>query len=465
MRPHSKAAELGVQIGDIIVATSATAGSQLWTHDTLEGVKSALSTRFVMSSTVRIRFRRLISTIDPALLSQLFLPKYLTARLKRPVGIHVVSGAQQLLQSERVHIPNLQPTGVYVQSIKSNLGAARNRRLKVGDQIVALSATWGDRLWEVNSVDSFILSVQMRPPNTFFTVQVKRWVPLLECIQNAGDCVDMTNNLPSRLFASSESTSAQRATLSTIQQKQQPDSNSMIRNGSMSLLAAAPVVNGKNGISLLERLNRIKTPHELNQLIEKSMHVHLNMHNEYRISAFTANKMMSKALQMGCEQEAVVLFEKLFGYSYPQNNTTDMLESSNMTCLTSAAHNILPVNNYVATTAVKAYGRLNKFDKAAAVLPWMEAQGATADIYFMSAILYVCAKSKRTALAERIFWQDIPGRNLTYTVATVNSLMYMYARMHKAEDALKLHDLIRTLGLKCDVFTYGVLIKVSCTTV
>ena len=33
----SKAETLGIAVGDLIVATSATAGDQMWSHDTVEG--------------------------------------------------------------------------------------------------------------------------------------------------------------------------------------------------------------------------------------------------------------------------------------------------------------------------------------------------------------------------------------------------------------------------------------------
>ena len=58
--------------------------------------------------------------------------------------------------------------------------------------------------------------------------------------------------------------------------------------------------------------------------------------------------------------------------------------------------------------------------QALAVLPWMEGTGVTADVYLMSALLFVCAKTKRVGEAERLFWKDIPARNLTYSVATTN---------------------------------------------
>jgi pentatricopeptide repeat protein len=41
--------------------------------------------------------------------------------------------------------------------------------------------------------------------------------------------------------------------------------------------------------------------------------------------------------------------------------------------------------------------------------------------------------------AERLFWRDMPARNLSYSVATTNSLMYMYAKLNRPDDALKVH--------------------------
>ena len=41
----SKADKLGLRRGDVIVSTSATAGDNMWFHDSVESVRSALSTR------------------------------------------------------------------------------------------------------------------------------------------------------------------------------------------------------------------------------------------------------------------------------------------------------------------------------------------------------------------------------------------------------------------------------------
>ena len=70
----SKAQQLGILEGDLIVATSATAGDSLWTHDNAESIKSAINTRFVMSPTVKLRLERSLADIDEEILAVLKVP-------------------------------------------------------------------------------------------------------------------------------------------------------------------------------------------------------------------------------------------------------------------------------------------------------------------------------------------------------------------------------------------------------
>jgi hypothetical protein len=76
----SKAQQMGILEGDLIVATSATAGDSLWTHENAESIKSAINTRFVMSPTVKLRLERSLLDIDEEILAvlkvQLTLPTY-----------------------------------------------------------------------------------------------------------------------------------------------------------------------------------------------------------------------------------------------------------------------------------------------------------------------------------------------------------------------------------------------------
>ena len=66
-----RAEELGVAVGDLIVATSATAGDSLWVHDNADSIKSALSTRFVMHGNVRLRLERPLLAIPDDVLAVL----------------------------------------------------------------------------------------------------------------------------------------------------------------------------------------------------------------------------------------------------------------------------------------------------------------------------------------------------------------------------------------------------------
>ena len=58
VEPEGSAHASGVVKGDVLVATSASVGEQMWNKSTLTGANSAISTRFALSSTVRLRFQR-----------------------------------------------------------------------------------------------------------------------------------------------------------------------------------------------------------------------------------------------------------------------------------------------------------------------------------------------------------------------------------------------------------------------
>merc|ERR1712232_942320 len=61
--PGGKAAEIGLQVGDILVGTSATVGEQIWPKSTLDGIRSAISSRKVMSTAITLRVKRSLELI------------------------------------------------------------------------------------------------------------------------------------------------------------------------------------------------------------------------------------------------------------------------------------------------------------------------------------------------------------------------------------------------------------------
>ena len=434
----SKAHDFGIEVGDTITAISATAGDQMWSHDSLEGVKSALSTRFVMSSTVKFRLERSLSKISQTIKDNIRIATIIKLSLNRPIGLHVVEGADK---------------GVFVKALKEDLGAAKSGKIAVGDQIVAMSASWGDRMWEVNSVESFVVGVKMRT-DTQIRLNLKRYLSLSSYM-----------NRQQRKFAESVS----EKSISFID-----DPN----------LSASDIKTTMNPQNYDDAINKAANGSELAK-------IWISLKKDNFLTTYLVNKFMVAALSPTIEEPdlAIDAFEYTFDFNmnvldtlredelnleevekrknYLRHGTKQkpFLESSisfdsNRDVINPSANaSPLQPNNFVCTTAIKAYGRKNEVEKARAVLPWLESMGGKVDDYLLSSLLYVLAKAKRVAEAEDLFWNEFPSRNISYTVATTNSLMYMYAILNRPDDALRVYELAKTSGLRCTVVTYGVLIK------
>ncbi|KAJ1400525.1 hypothetical protein B484DRAFT_405999 [Ochromonadaceae sp. CCMP2298] len=303
-----------------------------------------------------------------------------------------------------------------------------------------MSASWGDRLWEVHSsVDSFVMGVKMRT-DTHLTFRLKRLVPLQ---------VYAGQSAPSTVTgATATGTLGEMGTVSGTAVGEDKSRNRDLQDQQEEEEYLAK-------LSLSQRIGRVKSANELKQLLQQIKEYHLPRQSASRgseaLTEFQANKFMSLALQLEQPQLAVDLFESAFGFKGDENNARDVLQLfkdgereevqwADMPPATkpppfptattpfptapapapasvpapSAAseeggreegrsvgaggavgagaykdegevREHLRANNFVCTTA--AYGRLRGTDKAMAVLPWLEGQGCTADAYLMSAML------------------------------------------------------------------------------
>ena len=79
VRENSAAWEAGVRQGDILKRTSATLGKQMWPKSTLEGVKSAVSSRKAVAESMAFEFQRLVETVD----------NQFELTLTRPIGFNL----------------------------------------------------------------------------------------------------------------------------------------------------------------------------------------------------------------------------------------------------------------------------------------------------------------------------------------------------------------------------------------
>jgi pentatricopeptide repeat protein len=459
----SEAAKTGILAGDKILATSATAGENMWTHTSLEGIKAALNTRFVISNTVRIRFERSLNTITEDVISKIKVPYYYTVQVKRPIGLHVIEGEDK---------------GVYVYEVKPELGAAKSRRIEVGDQVLAMSASWGDRMWDVSSIDSFVVGVKMRT-DQYLSFRLKRMVSFDEFAGTSSK----RKRRQSRLAKHSTMVPSVRMNIARdeIDISIGTDGSQMGTQTSASYSSLSNLTDG----SFIQQIGLVRSGETILSMWRLLRSGDKLASGYGYASTFSANKAMTAALNIERADIAVQIFEETFGYNVELDPAGDILEKldederlqnrpkdvrdSQYACqsgllnepkqLSGSYEKVLLPNNFVCTTAIKAYGHMKKPEKALGILPWLEEFGEQPDIYLMTALLYVCAKSKYVAETENLFWNDIPARNLDYTIATTNSLMYMYARLNRPDDALRVYEMTKSLGLKCTVITYGVLIK------
>lgn len=438
----SKAASMGVHEGDRIAATSATAGDQMWVHSTVDSVQSALSTRFVMSPFVKMRFERSFDLVPEKYLSLIKVPMLFQVPLKRPLGLNVVADSSN--------------KGVFVQRIVPGKSADRCKRIEVGDQIVSMSATWGDRMWEVNSVESFMVGVKMRYDDEL-VLKIKRIVPF-----------DVVAGLSA---ATSSSADGRGSKMSLKTSEHQTDPEPKV---SKSLYHQIAKANSKASIQAL--WNEISDP----QVAPNGQ--------KLRFNSMDAHSLMKQAIDVRAPEIAVDIFERCFNFSYvPLNEANEILsqfsrkrkENSyyswsdvgkkpisgkdgeivlDINFLSERVQYMEP-NEFVATTAIKAYGRIGQVGAAKHVVRWLEEHQIAPDIYVLSALLYVLAKHRRVEEVEHLFWKEIPQRGLEHNVVTANSLMYMYARQQRPDDALKVYELIKSTKLQCTVVTYGILVK------
>jgi len=578
----SKAAALGVMRGDCIMATSATVGGQIWYHDTAESVKSAITTRFVLNSDVIIRFERKIPQIPPDVLPYLQVPYYYFVRLRRPLGLHIKENDKK---------------EVIIERLVDNLSAAKSALIRVGDQIVSMSATWGDKLWDVKSVESFIVAVKMRPDN-YLTLKCKRMLPLSHSMERLLQGKSLFND--AQYLYEEEDGRRVYYLNSTKYQVEKEATNNFVSNAlpfndkeddetsnteDIVFLEKEGEVRRKDGsqketiglsdarkvsASLLhydtsEYLKFIKSTENLRdfwkyltrppQSGQATSNDYLKFHNyitkqtilinivdRERLDTFAINKLMSKALELNNYQLAIDIFHTAFNYDYyysavstagrswkegdvagrrkknllmseediQQRELYDLLkqpkkieendeiswqfvvkleekqekkprvlvkQTIDLGRLTYSDPNnpsitvreCLAPNNFIIPTIMKAYGRKRELKPIEYLIPWMEQDyNVTADIYSFSSLLYAYAKFQRVERCERLFYEEIPRRNLTINTVTINSFMYLYTKVNRPMDALKLYDIIKENMKKKEMknkaivyneYTFSILIK------
>lgn len=578
--PNSPASLLGIEVGDIVTSTSATAGDAMWTHDSPESVQSALSTRLVLSSSVRARFERPINKIPPVLRDtrRVLVPYTSVVRLKRPLGIRVT-------EHKAFGPGDPRTSHVYIDCVRSDYN-----KVKVLDQILAMSPMWGGageaNMWDVKTLDDFMRQLRMNTQQTL-SLRIKRFVPLDEFTNKIE--IDAARALQRSTSSSGAYCNTdmpdnvhpvptvQVDPMRTVLPVQPTRTVPVQPVGNVQPMRTVQPVQPMRTVqvvhtSITERIEKANSYDQILEIWQHLIQTHNSGHPDGHLTPYLVNKLMVAALALELPGLAVEIFQEAFGFAPPDRDldparvVLDILTDRDETVEEDATsylkisqtrnfnedivqenlllHNknfdqkvqknggkigkkseknnfveknnkilkpedffgkeknsgrndddddgadetddfsgfdnsqnipleklklqnffinvkIKP-NNFVCTTAIKAYGRCKQVSTAVSLFAWFESQGLAADTYLLTALLYVCAKSSEQThikTAERIFWEEFPLRKIPYALATVNSFMYLYAKRNKPEEVLKVYELSKKLGLKCNVITYGTLIK------
>jgi hypothetical protein len=162
------------------------------------------------------------------------------------------------------------------------------------------------------------------------------------------------------------------------------DSDAYVASTTSSSSSSSSVVSG--GSSIVDKIDGARTAEELKTLW-------LNLQGGtipgYSLNIVLVNKIMSAALRLELPDLAIEIFEDTFGFYYEpdpaksimrlfEEGREDIVEQIGWTpALQSVRDDVksLQPNNFVCTTAVKAYGRKSQSEEAMAVLPWLESRG------------------------------------------------------------------------------------------
>eukprot|EP00639_Heterosigma_akashiwo_P035895 CAMPEP_0194726378 /NCGR_PEP_ID=MMETSP0296-20130528/30939_1 /TAXON_ID=39354 /ORGANISM="Heterosigma akashiwo, Strain CCMP2393" /LENGTH=378 /DNA_ID=CAMNT_0039631329 /DNA_START=289 /DNA_END=1421 /DNA_ORIENTATION=+ len=165
----SVAATAGLRAGDRVVATSATFGPDLWPKSTMEGVVSALNTRFFLGLPCTLRLERPLAAELQEYKYRNRVTETYEVALAKPLGVEIEQGD-----------PQLGRRGVYVKAVLPGGNADRLGLLAPGDRLVAVSASLGDRMWECGTVEGAVSAVTSRKFDRPVRLRLERTVDLGE---------------------------------------------------------------------------------------------------------------------------------------------------------------------------------------------------------------------------------------------------------------------------------------------
>jgi pentatricopeptide repeat protein len=205
---------------------------QLWPKSTLEGIRSAVTSRKFMSSKpdIAIRFRRTQAHIAASEVVESF-----ELSLARPIGMQI-ENIRDLDEAERERFGLPSPNsggadGVVVTDFSSD-GSSAASYVKKGDRIVAVESSLGSKMWPVSSAAGVVSAVTSRILGQPVKFRFER------CIQ-VGDYNMSNASLSFASAAEKASTLSSDEATTTVNGGNPTNEYAVANNGSASALSGA----------------------------------------------------------------------------------------------------------------------------------------------------------------------------------------------------------------------------------
>eukprot|EP00563_Minutocellus_polymorphus_P003309 CAMPEP_0181033514 /NCGR_PEP_ID=MMETSP1070-20121207/7294_1 /TAXON_ID=265543 /ORGANISM="Minutocellus polymorphus, Strain NH13" /LENGTH=1205 /DNA_ID=CAMNT_0023110939 /DNA_START=108 /DNA_END=3725 /DNA_ORIENTATION=+ len=494
--------EAGVRPGDRILATSATVGQKMWPKTTLDGIRSAISSRRVMSSSIKIQLQRgaggttraaaaaptaAASSAATAAASSATATTSTTAtddslvtefelRLSRPLGINAEDGPDGY-----VVVTGLNPDGTN--------GANDLSSVQIGDRIVAVDSSLGSQMWPVSSVAGLVSACTSRLPKQTVSLRFER------------------------VSSTTTTTAASSATTSSTSHPSVADSTPSVTDSADAAKARQVLLSRCRDV-LVKYTQQYKDGDIANVALLTVAEKIVSALADSSVSpdAATLNLLMNVYVANGRADDAVRIFEASTGVC-PDGSTRPPAETSVIASKTKEGYRIMPsleaLGPYTATALLRAHSMKKDGVAARRVLAAMEGQeglvvgGVRAaswprgesdgsdkgnanakpdnwitDTRCYNIVLAAASKMRSNAglqIASELFdtmldpkaskkeWADsaeaqaAPFRD----AASYNSMIAGYARTGRMQDALDMFRSMQSCGLEPDKFTYTSLIKAS----
>ncbi|CAM9572842.1 unnamed protein product [Chrysoparadoxa australica] len=411
----SNAEAVGIQQGDVITATCSTVGGRMWEKKSVDGVVSALTSRFLFSDEATIQLRRAIglwaiTADDEKVNEEVEVP------LSRPMGL--------ILGQDR--------NGVFVKGLRKGGSADRTGIVKEGDKVMAVSNSVGRDLEPVLSVDGLTKYCQAKARDVV-VLRLQRKVSL----NAANFSRELAPTVYSMIPEAEKKSSPPSDTVDTAAEARKPLSKakkqSIAAHKIMSRFGETGTADGFDQVWKAIVESSIKLQQQGNEASKDGKEQPPSPSLRVRHTA------MRTAIKLGAPEKAVQLFNDI-------------------------KRDGLTPDEKTYTVLIKALGRggSEHLDDAFEALDEMKASGAQPHNTIYNTLLSACTRSGDLKRAELLFWGKMDarrGKEGRCDVTSWNVLMNGYARAGQAEKAVQLMEEMPATGVMPDRITYTTLMK------